>query len=237
MFKKAPKPLNGKAYGSIGHLPGSRLGTGDHCVDQGMAKILTEHCRGRRIIVQEKLDGSAVAVLRLDGKFIPLNRKGYPAISSPYVNHHLFHWWAMDNVDRFARVLREGERIVGEWLAQAIGTRYDLSEGFDPFMPFDIFYGGSKKRISYLNFSERVDLDFDLPHCLHNGYEAMPVDEAMRRHEIDRVPSDGIEGVVYRAERNGEVEFLAKHVVSDKVDGKYMFNGQEVWNWRPTNGG
>ena len=36
------------------------------------------------------------------------------------------------------------------------------------------------------------------------------------------MPGEDIEGVVYLAERNGEVEFLAKFVKPDKVDGKYM---------------
>lgn len=56
-------------------------------------------------------------------------------------------------------------------------------------------------------------------------------------HQANRWPSpDGIEGVVYRVERRGQVEFLAKYVLPDKVDGRYFpeISGQpEVWNWQP----
>lgn len=47
-----------KAYGSIPHLPGSRLGPGDHHVTEGQARICTERGRDRHdfITVTEKLD-------------------------------------------------------------------------------------------------------------------------------------------------------------------------------------
>jgi hypothetical protein len=53
------KPLGQKAYGSIPHLPGSRLGEGDHHVSEGQAIIATKKARDKNdlIIVQEKLDG------------------------------------------------------------------------------------------------------------------------------------------------------------------------------------
>ena len=36
------------------------------------------------------------------------------------------------------------------------------------------------------------------------------------------------EGVVYRVERDGRVDFMAKFVREDKEDGKYM--EQQIWN-------
>lgn len=52
------KPLNKKAYGSIPHLPQSRLGPKDIGISPGQAKICTIKARDRNdtIIVQEKLD-------------------------------------------------------------------------------------------------------------------------------------------------------------------------------------
>ena len=47
---------------------------------------------------------------------------------------------------------------------------------------------------------------------------------------------DPIEGIVYRVERLGKVDFLAKWVRPDKADGCYLpsESGQsEIWNWRP----
>ena len=114
------KPLGIKAYGSICHLPGSRLGPGDHKLNPGQAKILTEKARDKhdRIIVQEKLDGSNVAIARVNGVMIPIGRAGYPAITSPYEQHKLFATWLFSNLDRF-EFLEQGQWLSGEWLAQA----------------------------------------------------------------------------------------------------------------------
>src|SRR3954451_14610433 len=122
---KTTKPLGIKAYGSICHLPGSRLGPGDHKLNPGQAKILTEKVRDKHdvIIVQEKLDGSNVAVARLDdGSVVALGRAGYPAISSKYEQHRLFAAWVYARLGQFD-FLQPGERLCGEWLAQAHGTR------------------------------------------------------------------------------------------------------------------
>src|SRR2546430_2229847 len=101
-WNKSDKPLGGKAYGSICHLPGSRLGPGDHKLNPGQARILTEKTRDKHdgIIVQEKLDGSNVCVARGGGVLIPLGRAGYPAISSKYEQHQLFAGWLVEGVER-----------------------------------------------------------------------------------------------------------------------------------------
>ena len=132
------KPLAKKAYGSIPHLPGSRLGTGEYCITEGQAKIATECARDEhdRIIVQEKLDGSNVAVAKKEGKIIALNRAGYLASSSKYRQHIVFDAFVRMNELRFSELLNEGERVCGEWLMQAHGTIYKLSH--EPFVPFDI---------------------------------------------------------------------------------------------------
>src|SRR5687767_9833960 len=93
--QKPVKPLGRTAYGSIGHLPGSRLGPGDHAVPEGQARICTVKARDRhdRIIVHEKLDGSCVSVALLQNTIIPLGRSGYPAATSPFQQHHWFHAW------------------------------------------------------------------------------------------------------------------------------------------------
>ena len=45
------KPLGRRAYGSIGHLPDSRMGPGDHHVHEGQARICTEKVRDRHDLV------------------------------------------------------------------------------------------------------------------------------------------------------------------------------------------
>jgi len=107
------KPLGRKAYGSIGHLPNSRTGPGDHSVPEGQARICTEKARDRHdtIIVQEKLDGSCTAVALLNGQLHALGRAGWPAWTSPYEQHHMFAQWVQDNEKRFRCVPREGQLV------------------------------------------------------------------------------------------------------------------------------
>lgn len=230
------KPLGHKAYGSIGHLPQSRMGTGDHAVPMGQADICLSRPRDKNdtIIVQEKLDGSCVAVCKLNGLIQALGRAGYLAQSSQYEQHQLFACWVQCNYERFDGALVEGERIVGEWLAQAHGTRYDLPN--EPFVAFDIMQGTA--RLPYESFSRRVCGKFVIPRLLSYGSRSMTIADALELLE-DRSHHgaiDDIEGVVYRVERCGEVDFLAKYVRQDKVDGRYLpeISGHPaVWNWRP----
>lgn len=229
------KPLGIKSYGSIGHLPQSRMGPSDSSVHEGQARICTEKTRDKHdyIIVQEKLDGSNVGVALLDGELVPLTRAGYHARTSPYEQHHMFADWVRDNEERFRAVLTEGERICGEWLAQAHGTLYDLM-GREPFVAFDLMNGTIRN--TYYQFWSRVAPHFQSPTLLHVG-GAISVDAAMKLHATRRFPCDEVEGVVYRVERKGKVDFLAKYVRPDKVDGKYLpsISGKEaIWNWRPT---
>ena len=70
---KPDKPLGQKSYGSIGHVPGSLVGPGEHMVPPGMAAIVCEKKRDKHdhIIVQVKVDGSNVSIANVDGEIIP----------------------------------------------------------------------------------------------------------------------------------------------------------------------
>ena len=162
------KPLGGKAYGSIPHLPGSRRGPADKGLSEKQAAICTIKTRDKHdvVIVEEKLDGSNVAVAKINGQIIPLTRSGYAAISSPYEQDRLFHDWVFVNYVRFQSLLDEGERVVGEWLAQAHGTRYDLKH--EPFVAFDLMT--ETKRVCREQFWERTtNNDIITPAILHHG--------------------------------------------------------------------
>lgn len=230
------KPLGRKAYGSIPHLPGSRTGPGDYTITEGQARIATVKTRDRHdtVIVQEKLDGSNVSVAKTkEFGIIPITRSGYTALSSPYEQHHLFHLWVYKNYKMFDDLLEEGERICGEWLAQAHGTRYELSH--QPFVPFDIF-DTTNKRINFNSFKERVISTCMIwPQVLYIG-NAIPIKDALsilKDHGYHGA-IDKAEGLIYRVERNGIVDFLAKYVRPDKIDGKYLpeKNGlnRPIWN-------
>lgn len=240
---KAIKPLGGTAYGSIPHLNGSRRGPADHGVNQGQHDICTRKARDKhdRIIVTEKLDGTNVAVAKIGGKIIPLIRAGYPAESSPREMHKLFHAWAMDREATFQGLLCEGERVCGEWIAQAHGTRYWVgcdgrrAGNTDPFIPFDLMLGNI--RVPHDEYQCRIYPHFATASVIHVG-SPIDIETAMRLAEDQNshMAIDPIEGLVYRVERFGHVDFLAKFVRSDKVDGKYLpekNDGREIWNWHP----
>ena len=237
---KMVKPLGIKAYGSICHLPSSRLGPGDHKLNEGQARILTQKARDRHdvVFVQEKLDGSNVCVARIDGQLVTLGRAGYPAISSPHLQHRFFDLWMRGHVDQF-EWLREGERLCGEWLAQAHGTRYTLAH--EPFVPFDLMRGG--ERAPYAEFVARVAVEgLVIPHLLSEG-PPLAIDKALALLEGDLKCRNGfhgaidpVEGGVWRVERRGAVDFLGKFVRPGKIDGSYLpeISGKEpIWNWRP----
>jgi hypothetical protein len=215
------KPLGVKAYGSIPHLSGSRLGPGDHHCHEGQSKIATLKVRDRHdlVIVQEKLDGSCCAVAKLDGKTLALGRAGYLAESSEYSVHHAFSLYVKENEQRFAELLSEGERVVGEFLAQAVGTRYQLPH--EPFVPFDIIY--KQRRIVYKSFEQRVKLfGFTVPYLLHVG-GSLSIQSAIEKIQVSGHGAiDPVEGAIWRIERKNEVDFITKFVRHDKEDGKYF---------------
>lgn len=234
MSTKATKPLGIRSYGTIPHLPGSRQGRDDRGVHPGQTRICLERSRDKHdlILVQEKLDGSNVSVALLNGEIVPLGRAGYPAASSPFEQHHRFAAWAWDNRSRFLDVLRDGERLCGEWLAQAHGTRYDLT-GREPFVAFDLMSG--KERLTYSDFLGRVRDVFSVPPLLSIGgpWSLQAVLNALGEYGSYGA-RDLAEGAVWRVERRGKVDFLAKYVRPDKVDGCYLpeVSGKEaVWNW------
>ena len=242
------KPLGAPAYGSIPHLPGSRLGPKDRTIHQGQAQICTERVkhRGQFIIVQEKLDGSCCAVACLDdGEIVALGRSGYTASSSRFEQHQLFATWVREREPEFRSVLRPGERLVGEWLAQAHATRYHLGD-VESLAPFDFMVGARRKCYIVFNCAmaklSRFIPKIRAPRTVMFGVP-VPVDEAyaaLLRGCRDDDPwghVDPPEGLVYRVERGHEVEFLAKWVRPDKVDGCFLpeiSGGEAVWNWRPT---
>lgn len=236
----ATKPLGLKAYGHIPHLPGSRLGTGDHTIEPGQGRIATEKARDHQdlVVVQEKLDGSCVSVARIGEEIVPLIRAGYRASDSPRRQHHLFAAWVHQNHQRFRDLLEDGERVAGEWLVQAHGTRYKLPH--EPFVAFDVLVG-TKRVCNAAELVERAwapTVGLVTPRVLHVG---APISVEAVLTLLDAHPSghgaiDPIEGAVWRVERAGKTEFLAKFVRHGKQDGSYLeCNGatQEVWNVDP----
>lgn len=234
--KPGQKPLGGKSYGSIPHLKGSKVGVGDHTIHEGQHRICTEKTRDSHdlVIVQEKYDGSNVCVARIDGQLIPLVREGYTALSSPRIQHHYFDKWVKQHANSFD-FIQEGERVCGEWLLQAHGIKYSIFA--EPFVAFDIIRG--KDRVIYSEFLERAH-EFVLPRTLHIG-KSISIEDAMGKLNTSRcrwvtANGDKPEGLIYRVERKGRIDFLAKFVRPDFETGKYLESisrEPDVWNIEP----
>ena len=236
---KPVKPLGRRAYGHIPHLPNSRMGPGDRHVHAGQAAICTTKTRDLhdRIIVTEKLDGSNVAIANINGKILALGRAGYLAKSSPWEQHKLFAEWVNEICSPFCWMLDPGDVLHGEWLAMAHGTLYKLNH--DPFVAFDLTR--NCKRKPWNDFVALCRLyGVKTPRVIRDGgpisiEEILPLLETSG-HGV--APGESVEGAVWRVERRGEFDFMAKWVRPDKVDGKYLesVTGKPpIWNWRPAN--
>ena len=235
IIHKDMKPLNRKNYGSIPHLSNSKLGIGDHFIEKGQERILTEKVRDRHdeVLVFEKYDGSNVGIGKIDNKIIALTRSGYAAKTSPYKQHHLFSDWVYKNVMKWMDLLENGERITGEWLAQAHGLKYNIE--VDPIVFFDHFNADNQRsQFDYLG-ELAIIYGLQLPRMLHRG-KAIRVEDAkpILNLKTDKIWSnENPEGMVYRVERKGKVDFLAKWVRSDFEAGKYIIDKDEkelIWN-------
>lgn len=237
------RPLGRKAYGSIPHLPGSRTGPADRHLSPALARLCTERTRDVNdcVVVLEKLDGSCVAAARVGDSVLALGREGRLAAQSPNDARRLWAAWVSENTERFLAVLQPGERLVGEWLALAHGTRYALKH--EPFVAFDLMRDA--ERLPWHALTERLGAGgFVTPGLLHEG-GALGIDAAMERLQAGGFHGavDPVEGAVWRLERREaagvRVEWLAKYVRPDKVDGSLLPENTgrpAVWNWRPVPG-
>jgi len=245
---KTDKPLGHKSYGHIPHFPGSRMGPGDHKCSEGQLKIATIKPRDRHdlIIVQEKLDGSNVGVAKINNKIIPITRAGYGAETSPFLQHNYFAKWVLKNEKRFDILLNEKERVCGEWLLQAHGTRYNLIH--EPFVAFDIMTGNN--RLDFYHFDLRIAATgFIRPNTIWVG-SSCSIGAAMEKllGKSKHGAIDEVEGAVWRVERNElinkgkgserrmAVDYLAKYVRPEKKDGIYLESNTgkgPVWNIDP----
>ncbi|HYF67613.1 MAG TPA: RNA ligase family protein, partial [Ohtaekwangia sp.] len=119
----------------------------------------------------------------------------------------------------FDELLNEGERVCGEWLLTAVGTKYDLPH--EPFVAFDMIHG--KTRLPFHQFIARLAYSgFVIPQTLSMG-EPLTIETALQLIEVSAHGAlEPVEGAIWRVERKGVVDFLCKYVRADKVDGKYL---------------
>jgi ATP-dependent RNA circularization protein (DNA/RNA ligase family) len=226
------KPLGINNYGSIPHLLGSKLGGTDKYIHVGQHKILTEKTRDKNdfIIVTEKYDGSNVGIAKLNGKIIAITRSGYLAETSKYNQHILFGEWVEKNKVRFSEIINEGERLCGEWLLQSHSIIYKIKG--DPFVAFD-FMNTANKRVPFDELLEITkQADIKTPRILFSGYSAFGIESVMEKlnsskYNQDITTDENPEGAVWKLERKGVYEFMAKYVRPDYESGKNIIGIDE----------
>ena len=234
------KPTGKKNYGSIPHLSSSKLGPGDYFMTPGQERIITEKLRDKHdnVLAFEKYDGSNVGVAKVGGKIHALTRSGYLASTSPYKQHHLFAVWVARREKMFNAMLNEGERIAGEWMAQAHGLLYNISG--DPIVFFD-YFDAQNQRVIYEELGAKaIQFGIPIPRKLHDGgcvtvAGLLPLlNQKTKGMESVELP----EGIVFRVERKGKVDFLGKWVRPDFIPGIHCINVNECdlkWNVSPEN--
>ncbi|MFO0734890.1 MAG: RNA ligase family protein [Labilithrix sp.] len=235
-----------RIYPSIPHLPGSRCAS-DRTVPLAIARRCTEPgfaLDGAEVIVQEKLDGSCVAVARRDGELLALGREGRPCAESGNEARRWFAAWVAEHRTRFDFV-REGEVLAGEWLALVHGTRYALDH--EPFVPFDLIAGAKTGAGAGAGAGARATVDtvaarlsgsgLSMPRVVHRGAPISIADA------VEKLGARGLhgaidppEGLVYRVERGGEVIHIAKWVRPEKRDGALLpenSGAPALYHWQP----
>lgn len=234
MASNLERPIGSKSYGSIPHLPGSRQGRGDIGIAEGQARILTERARDANdvIIVEQKVDGSNVAVANVVGELVAITRGGFRASQSQYEQHQHFHVWVERNRSLFD-FLGDGERVCGEWMGQAVGTMYELPH--IPFVAFDI-RRNRLDRAPHQELTERVAGRLPMPRLISKGPPVSVEDALAALDPAAHGALELVEGAVWRVERNGKFDFIAKFVRHEKEDGKYLPQISQkpaVWLWHP----
>jgi hypothetical protein len=174
------------------------------------------------VIVQEKLDGTCVAIVREQGKLVARGREGRLAAESQNDGRRMFAAWVEANQARLERVVGAGEVLVGEWLALVHGTIYELSH--ELYVPFDLLRGPSRVRAPVDELARRLaPTGLTMPAIVHRG-GPIAIDAAciLLGEHGKHGAVDPPEGLVYRVERGDNVMVVAKWVRPDKIDGSYL---------------
>ena len=229
------KPLDYKTYNSIGHLSGSRLGPKDRHIDKKQEEYLTikfpEHQKCF-LYIEEKMDGSNVTVVRLNGELVALGRSGYKCETSNQEQHRMFARYVQNNLAKFDKLLpNEHDRVVGEWMALAHGTIYKSLAA--PFMAFDLYLNKVQQSVTRRQIQVfKAGLE-NVP-SLWASSNSLSIDKALN------LCSKNAEGVIYRLEKIQKKNdraadyipwIIAKVVRLEKEDGKYL-EDELIWNYR-----
>jgi hypothetical protein len=122
-----------RKYPRTPHLQGSRLQPGDDDLDQ----VRFVELRGRRVVVEEKLDGANAALsFDADGALLLQSRGHYLTGGAREKHFNLFKTWASAHQHRLRERLGSRYVVYGEWLYARHTVYYDALPHY--FLEFDV---------------------------------------------------------------------------------------------------
>ncbi len=218
-----------KGYGSIPHLSTSKLNEkADKKICLQQEEILTTEKikKGEEIIVLEKVDGTNISIMKINNDLYGVVKSGYDVRTSNFEHIRKFQNFLDKNKQKYMKILKNGEKISGEWMIKTHSVLYNLPH--EPFIAFD-FQSLNKERFSYDELKEICDkyeiISTGLVHRGDSISAALAMDKLGNGfHGAINPP----EGIVYRLERKGKVIFMAKHV-REGINSQYM-NDESIYN-------
>jgi hypothetical protein len=152
-------------YPRTHHLAGSRLGPGDEDLEQIPLNIL----RGRRVVIEEKLDGANCAISFSADKDLQLQSRGHYLTGGPRERQfELFKAWGNRYSADFWEVFGDRYIVYGEWVYGKHTIFYDRLPHY--FHEFDVL---DTETMEFLDTPSRHKLLEPLPiisvPVLHSG--------------------------------------------------------------------
>lgn len=128
------EPVTLKKYPRTPHLEGSRLQPGD----EDLSQIPFSCIRGKRIVVEEKIDGANTAISFSESGELLLQSRGHYLTGGYRERHYnLLKQWASVHKDILYSVLSTRYILYGEWMYAKHTVYYNALPHY--FLEFDIF--------------------------------------------------------------------------------------------------
>lgn len=143
-----------RKYPRTPHIQGSKLQSGD----EDLSQIPFSQIKGRRIVVEEKIDGANSGIsFSSDGKLLLQSRGHYLQGGYRERHYNLLKTWATIHTSELYSVLGNRYIMYGEWMYAKHKIYYDTLPSY--FIEFDIY---DKHNDVFLDTSSRHNLIKDL---------------------------------------------------------------------------
>lgn len=236
------------------HIKGSNIQIGD----EDLKQISFDLLKGKKIIVEEKIDGANTAISFNSNGDLLLQSRGHLLTGGNREKHYsLFKQWAYTLKDQLYSVLKDQYILYGEWMYAKHTVYYDQLPHY--FFEFDIYDKDNKK---FLDTKSRKELIKNLPIIsvpilkedsfnsleeliqlisksnlisshnklsLMNSVEELGLDPELIIKQTDL--SGIMEGLYIKLEEDGEVKLRAKYVKPNFT--QLLNSSEEHWLERP----